>query len=198
MAVKLPADLPKTAKDFWYFDTANRVIHHHTPTEGYAIPQSGLEWCPQFLEEAVNTPTPCCLMLHDHSRTGNGYFFAYHLGKDKQPLRYSLEAALRRANTLNRVTKTVDCPLAMTEIPIERLIPERLRDLKKLKKSELVEIVGDLIHDWQQLNQIHNSRAVERNWCGRYETYQGRYNRLFRIFKLVGRHQLYGGTRSTL
>lgn len=192
MAVKLPADLRTRVTKIWFYDSATHAPREHSTNGPYPVPRATLRWCPQPDPAVTQGSKNWRVMLHDHARPGGGHFYAEHEGKNGKTLHYTFQQAMSRAATLNG-DGHVTCVTLPTPLPAKDLLEPELRNLKKLKKAELVAIAEAMILDFQTLNGIYNSRADENGWCGEYEGRQARYNRQFRVFRLCGRDSLRGG-----
>jgi hypothetical protein len=56
-----------------------------------------------------------------------------------------------------------------------------------LTREQLLRLVEDQRHDFETLNQILNTQATAFGWCDEYEERIEKYNREFRVSRVVGR-----------
>jgi len=59
--------------------------------------------------------------------------------------------------------------------------------LEALSHDELLVLTKALIEDFEMLNQLHNDRAEQVNWCDIYEHNQAAYNARLKVFQLQPR-----------
>jgi hypothetical protein len=60
-------------------------------------------------------------------------------------------------------------------------------ELQQLTHEELLDVVDDMLEDWEHANRFLNTQATAFGWCYEYEDRIERYNPEFKVLKLRGR-----------